>query len=71
MKPRTEGKILYCLVWAIAQLGAGGGSYKREIRNGENDACEPGRPVSVVSGYGEDDWAIEVRSSAEAKGYFL
>jgi hypothetical protein len=22
MKPRTEGKISYCLVWAIAQLGA-------------------------------------------------
>jgi hypothetical protein len=27
--------------------------------------------VSVVSVYGLDDWAIEVRSPAEAKGFFL
>jgi hypothetical protein len=32
---------------------------------------EPGSPVSVVSGYGLDDRAIEVRSPAEAKGFFL
>jgi hypothetical protein len=30
--------------------------------------CEPGSSVSVVSGYGLDDRAIEVRSQAEAKG---
>jgi hypothetical protein len=32
---------------------------------------EPGSSVSMVSGYGLDDRAIEVRSLAEAKGIFL
>jgi hypothetical protein len=30
-----------------------------------------GRAVSILSGYGLDDCAIEVRSPAEAKGFFL
>jgi hypothetical protein len=33
--------------------------------------CEPGSSVSIVYGYGLDDWAIEVRSPAEAKGLFV
>jgi hypothetical protein len=33
--------------------------------------CEPGSSVSIVSGYGLDDRATEVRSPAEAKGFFL
>jgi hypothetical protein len=32
---------------------------------------EPGSSVSIVSGYGLDDRAIEVRSPAEKKGFFL
>jgi hypothetical protein len=32
---------------------------------------KPGSSVSIVSGYGLDDRAIEVRSPAEAKGFFL
>jgi hypothetical protein len=32
---------------------------------------EPGRSVSIVPGYGLDDRAVEVRSPAEAKGFFL
>jgi hypothetical protein len=32
---------------------------------------EPGSSVSVVSGYRLDDRTIEVRSPAEAKGFFL
>jgi hypothetical protein len=32
---------------------------------------EPGSSVSIVSGYGLDDRTIEVRSPAEAKGFFL
>jgi hypothetical protein len=32
---------------------------------------EPSSSVSIVSGYGIDDWAIEVRSPAEAKRFFL
>jgi hypothetical protein len=32
---------------------------------------EPGTSVSIVSGYGLDDRAIEVRFPAEAKGFFL
>jgi hypothetical protein len=32
---------------------------------------EPGSSVSIVSGYGLDDLAIEVRSPREAKGFFL
>jgi hypothetical protein len=35
------------------------------------DVCELGSSVSIVSGYGLDDGAIEVRSLAEAKGFFL
>jgi hypothetical protein len=31
---------------------------------------EPGSSVNIVSGYGLDDRAIEVRSPAEAKGFF-
>jgi hypothetical protein len=31
----------------------------------------PGSSVSIVSGYGLDDRAIEVRSPAEAKGFLL
>jgi hypothetical protein len=30
-----------------------------------------GSSVGIVSGYGLDDRAIEVRSPAEAKGFFL
>jgi hypothetical protein len=32
---------------------------------------EPGSSGSIVSDYGLDDRAIEVRSPAEAKGFFL
>jgi hypothetical protein len=32
---------------------------------------EPGSSVNIVSGYGLDDRSIEVRSPAEAKGFFL
>jgi hypothetical protein len=32
---------------------------------------EPGSSVSIVSGYGQDYRAIEVRSPAEAKGFLL
>jgi hypothetical protein len=32
---------------------------------------QPGRSVSIVSGYGLGDREIEVRFSAEAKGFFL
>jgi hypothetical protein len=32
---------------------------------------EPGSSDSIVSGYGLDDRAIEVRTPAEAKGFFL
>jgi hypothetical protein len=32
---------------------------------------EPGSSVSIVSGYGLDNQEIQVRSPAEAKGFFL
>jgi hypothetical protein len=32
---------------------------------------EPGSSVSIMSGFGLDDQAIEIRSPAEAKGFFL
>jgi hypothetical protein len=32
---------------------------------------DPGSSVSIVSGYGLDDRAIDVRTPAEAKGFFL
>jgi hypothetical protein len=31
---------------------------------------ETGSSVGIVSEYGLDDWAIEIRSPAEAKGFF-
>jgi hypothetical protein len=59
-------------------------SPKQEIRNTASitkfcgkllqsiyEECEPGSSVSIVSGYGLNDRAIEVRSPAEAKGFFL
>jgi hypothetical protein len=33
--------------------------------------CEPDSSVSIESGYGLDDGAIDIRSPAEAKGFFL
>jgi hypothetical protein len=33
--------------------------------------AEPGSSGSIVPGYGLDDRAIDVRSLAEAKGFFL
>jgi hypothetical protein len=41
------------------------------IEAGLNEMSEPGSSVSMVSGYGLDDRAIEVRSPAEAKGLFF
>jgi hypothetical protein len=38
---------------------------------GKRMLIEPGSSVSVVSDYGLDDRAIEVRSAAESKGLFL
>jgi hypothetical protein len=35
------------------------------------EAGELGSSVSIVSGYGLDDRAIEVQSPAEVKGFFL
>jgi hypothetical protein len=42
-------------------------SFKRWYRL----AWEPGTSGSIVSDYGVHDWAIEVQSPAEAKGFFL
>jgi hypothetical protein len=33
-------------------------------------SCQPGSSVGILSGYGLDDRAIEVRSPVEAKGFF-
>jgi hypothetical protein len=41
-------------------------NYRVFMNNGE-----PGSSVSIVPVYGLDDRAIEVRSPAEAKGFFL
>jgi hypothetical protein len=42
--------------------------YFNEVGGGD---VSQGSSVGIVSGYGLDDRAIEVRSSAEAKGFFL
>jgi hypothetical protein len=34
------------------------------------NTCEPGSSVSIVCGYGLDNRAIEIRSPAEARGFF-
>jgi hypothetical protein len=36
-----------------------------------NHLCVPSSSVSLVSGYGLDDRAIDFRSPAEAKAFFL
>jgi hypothetical protein len=43
----------------------------REIRPCSLVEGEPGSSVSIVSGYVLDDRAIDVRSPAEAKDFFL
>jgi hypothetical protein len=46
----------------------------RPLKPFQFDTCytgEPGSSVAIVSGYGLDDRVIEVRSPAEAKGFFL
>jgi hypothetical protein len=44
---------------------------KDVLAKGTSYYGEPGSSVSIVSGYGLDDRAIEVRSSAETKGFLL
>jgi hypothetical protein len=41
------------------------------FKSSENFVDEPGSSVSIVSGYGVEDWVIEVRSPAEATGFLL
>jgi hypothetical protein len=43
----------------------------KEISSDDAQKSEPGSSVSIVSGYGLDNRAIEVRSPAEAEGFFL
>jgi hypothetical protein len=43
----------------------------RSFRNVKPNYKEPGSSVSIVSLYGLVDLAIEVRTPAEAKGFFL
>jgi hypothetical protein len=42
-----------------------------EFRRNNTWGGKPGSSVSILSGYGLDDRAIEVRSPAEANGFFL
>jgi hypothetical protein len=42
-----------------------------DILPAERSSSEPGSSVSIVSDYGLDDQAIEFRSPAEAKEFFL
>jgi hypothetical protein len=44
--------------------------YSKYSANNSNKG-QPGSSVSIMSGYGLDERAIEVRSSAEVKGFFL
>jgi hypothetical protein len=46
-------------------------AFYRAIQKRPSEIGEPGSSVSIMSGYGLDDWAIDVRSPAEAKGFFL
>jgi hypothetical protein len=58
-------------VWTcISHLKFSAATY-RSIYEGKTILSEPGSSVSIVSVYGLDDWAIEIRSPAEAKGFFL
>jgi hypothetical protein len=43
----------------------------RKLCNCIEISCEPGSSVSIVSGCGMDVLAIEVRSPAEARGFFV
>jgi hypothetical protein len=58
------GRILFCLlcVFSLHSYALLGGFFNEQSR---------GSSVSIVSGYGLDEGAIEVRSPAEAKGFVL
>jgi hypothetical protein len=54
----------------IPDVWSGGGGRSAFIRSPIMKHDEPGSSVSIVSGYGLDDRAIEVRFPAETKGFF-
>jgi hypothetical protein len=59
---------------AVSDIIPGGGGGVRDtekIKFAHFIIEEPGSSVSIVSGYGLDYRAIEVRSPAKAKGFFL
>jgi hypothetical protein len=59
----TEDSHIFHPVYAVAsQENERGASFR---------VSEPGSLVSVVSGYGMDDWAIQFRAPAEAKEFLL
>jgi hypothetical protein len=58
----------------MSDMSANSNSFKQEkikFKNTIKIISETDSSVSVVSGYGLDDRAIEVRSPAEAKRFFL
>jgi hypothetical protein len=56
----------YIVIWKKQAL-----SWCMHLLAVEDSIFEPGSSVSILSGYGLDDRAIEIRSPAEAKGFFL
>jgi hypothetical protein len=56
--------VLHCRLWDPTELSF-------EIKSYYILRIEPGSSVSIVSGYGLDDRAIQVRCSAEAKGLYF
>jgi hypothetical protein len=61
-----------CWLWEEKYVAGQTGKhrdYEGLICYAEWTLVEQGSSVSIASGYGLDDWAIEVRSSAEAKDF--
>jgi hypothetical protein len=58
---RNEVVVAYCKVFR---------RYLERYNTNIGITCEPDSSVSIVSGYGLDNWAIDVRSPAEARGFF-
>jgi hypothetical protein len=67
----SEHNFLQILLWWYLFSNTGEISVDDDKGFGNLFFCEPGSSASIVSGYGLENRAIEIRSPAEANGYFL
>jgi hypothetical protein len=59
----TDDSHMFHPVYAVAS--------QEDKRGASLRVSDPGSSVSIVSGYGMDDWGIQFRAPAEAKEFLL